>query len=152
HINIKKFGHSFFTMNPLYGPNPRTTIAAQDSLNMIQNKRLATFAGAWTNYGFHKDGITSGLLSAVSLGAKCPFEISMNGGYPTRRKPPPPAKGIKQYVARNPVFTTDAARQEFVKNVNLNIEVVGQKRMVDGSENRLAVWLRFLSQLWLLPS
>ncbi|KAI8616089.1 hypothetical protein BC830DRAFT_1119453 [Chytriomyces sp. MP71] len=147
HINIKKFGHLFVTMNPLYEPNPSKvigewaythplyspeTIAAQDSLNTIQNKHLATFAGAWTNYGFHEDGITSGLLSAVSLGAKCPFEISMNGGYPTRRTPPPPVKGIKPYVARNPVFTTDAARQEFVKNVNLNNEVVGQKRSGDG--------------------
>ncbi|KAI9350122.1 hypothetical protein BDR26DRAFT_833258 [Obelidium mucronatum] len=135
HIDVKKFGHLFVTMNPLYEPNPSKvigeweythplyspeTIAAQDSLNTIQNKNLATFAGAWTNYGFHEDGITSGLLAAVSLGATSPFEISLNGGYPTRRVPPPPPKwaqdvGVEQYVARKPHYQTQEDREKAVR-------------------------------------
>ncbi|KAJ3061061.1 hypothetical protein HDU98_003022, partial [Podochytrium sp. JEL0797] len=108
HIDVKKFGHLFVTMNPLYEPRADTvlgewsythplyspeTIAAQDLLPTIQNTHLTAFAGAWTNYGFHEDGITAGLLAAVSLGATCPFEISLNGGYPTKRGPVPPVKG-----------------------------------------------------------
>ncbi|PWN37801.1 FAD/NAD(P)-binding domain-containing protein [Meira miltonrushii] len=35
----------------------------------------AHFAGAWTNYGFHEDGFSSGLRAAYALGATPPFEI-----------------------------------------------------------------------------
>ncbi|KAJ3026468.1 UNVERIFIED_CONTAM: hypothetical protein HDU68_005600 [Siphonaria sp. JEL0065] len=134
HIDVEKFGHLFVTMNPLYEPSPDKvigeweythplyspeTIAAQDSLNTIQNKNLTTFAGAWTNYGFHEDGITSGLLAAVSLGAECPFQVSLNGGYPTRRVPPPPPSwakdaGVEQYVAKKPHYQSAADRKEQV--------------------------------------
>jgi hypothetical protein len=31
--------------------------------------------GAWTLYGFHEDGFTSGIRTAERLGAKIPFEI-----------------------------------------------------------------------------
>ncbi|KAJ1653834.1 hypothetical protein IWQ61_006128 [Dispira simplex] len=34
------------------------------------------FCGAWTNYGFHEDGLTSGLRAASLLGAHCPFPIT----------------------------------------------------------------------------
>ena len=33
------------------------------------------FCGAWASYGFHEDGLTSGLNAANLLGAKCPFPI-----------------------------------------------------------------------------
>ncbi|KAI8831157.1 hypothetical protein BJ741DRAFT_552596 [Chytriomyces cf. hyalinus JEL632] len=149
HIDPRKFGNVFVTMNPLFEPEASKvvaeyeythplyspeTIAAQDSLNTIQNNNLTTFAGAWTNYGFHEDGLTSGLLAATSLGAICPFEISLNGGYPTRRVPPsPPAWavkefGIKQYVPAKPRFATDEARQAFLKNVLENHSIVGKKK------------------------
>ena len=49
---------------------------AQSRLPEIQNARRVTFAGAWTNYGFHEDGFTSGLKLAVEqFGAEIPFAI-----------------------------------------------------------------------------
>jgi predicted NAD/FAD-binding protein len=35
----------------------------------------AYFAGAWTNYGFHEDGFSSGIRAAYALGATPPFDI-----------------------------------------------------------------------------
>lgn len=34
-----------------------------------------SFVGAWTLFGFHEDGFTSGIRVAEKLGAKIPFEI-----------------------------------------------------------------------------
>ena len=34
-----------------------------------------SFVGAWTLYGFHEDGFTSGVRAAEKLGANIPFEI-----------------------------------------------------------------------------
>lgn len=39
------------------------------------NSDLVSFVGAWTLYGFHEDGFTSGIRAAERLGAKLPFEI-----------------------------------------------------------------------------
>jgi predicted NAD/FAD-binding protein len=52
------------------------SVRAQSRLPEIQNARRVTFAGAWTNYGFHEDGFTSGLKLAVDqFGAEIPFPI-----------------------------------------------------------------------------
>lgn len=49
---------------------------AQENLSSIQNVRGITFAGAWTKYGFHEDGFTSGMMVASKyLGAQAPFTI-----------------------------------------------------------------------------
>jgi len=43
---------------------------------MIQNTRGISYCGAWTKYGFHEDGFSSGLSAAVNhLGAELPFEF-----------------------------------------------------------------------------
>ncbi|KAH8818843.1 amine oxidase [Flagelloscypha sp. PMI_526] len=42
-------------------------VAAQSDLWKIQRKRGISFAGAYTKYGFHEDGFTSGLLAAAEL-------------------------------------------------------------------------------------
>jgi predicted NAD/FAD-binding protein len=92
------------------------TISAQDALNEIQNKNRTLFAGAWTNYGFHEDGCTSGLLAALSLGARLPFPVLLNGGYPTTRTPPSPPEylmerkevPVKPYVAPPPTRLSHA--------------------------------------------
>jgi predicted NAD/FAD-binding protein len=91
HIPRKQFGDVLVTLNPLHPPNPTLTqgrfqyshplytseaIRAQSLLHTIQNKRGISYAGAWTKYGFHEDGFTSGLQVAQDhLGAKLPFEL-----------------------------------------------------------------------------
>lgn len=91
HIPEDKFGHVLVTMNPLHLPDPALTqgrflyshplytqeaVQAQKRLRNIQNKRGISYAGAWTRYGFHEDGFTSGLQAAQeSLGAKLPFDL-----------------------------------------------------------------------------
>ena len=39
------------------------------------NSSEVSFIGAWTLFGFHEDGFTSGIRIAEKLGAKVPFEI-----------------------------------------------------------------------------
>jgi len=42
-------------------------IRAQDRMPEIQGRRLTWFAGAWMGYGFHEDGLMSGLAVADAL-------------------------------------------------------------------------------------
>lgn len=48
-------------------------IAAQSRLHEIQGKDGIWFAGAWTGYGFHEDGLVSGLNVARMLGSDAPW-------------------------------------------------------------------------------
>ncbi|KAH6720206.1 hypothetical protein BKA61DRAFT_508775 [Leptodontidium sp. MPI-SDFR-AT-0119] len=91
HIPENIYGNVLVTLNPLHQPDPALTqgrftyshplytaqaVRAQKQLNRIQNKRGISFAGAWTNYGFHEDGFSSGLRVAQEhLGATLPFEF-----------------------------------------------------------------------------
>ena len=45
-------------------------IAAQQRLPQIQGRAGVWFAGAWTRYGFHEDGLMSGMAAAVGLRAQ----------------------------------------------------------------------------------
>ncbi|KAM5534988.1 hypothetical protein V8D89_011361 [Ganoderma adspersum] len=90
------------TLNPPFEPKPDLTygrykyehpilseeaIRAQSLLPTIQNARGISFAGAWTKYGFHEDGFTSGLRAAAALAgpsAKLPFNI-VSGDRPPDR-------------------------------------------------------------------
>lgn len=47
----------------------RAAIDAQRRLADVQGRRRVWFAGAWTGYGFHEDGLNSGLAVAGSLRA-----------------------------------------------------------------------------------
>jgi len=51
----------------------RAAIAAQAQLTTIQGQRHTWFCGAWTGYGFHEDGLKSGMTVARSLGVEAPW-------------------------------------------------------------------------------
>ncbi len=74
----------FVSLNPLLEPRAdkvlaefdyahpvfdQAAIAAQRRLPQVQGSRRVWFAGAWTGYGFHEDGLKSGLAVAEALGA-----------------------------------------------------------------------------------
>ncbi|TFI26045.1 NAD/FAD-binding protein, partial [Herbaspirillum sp. 3C11] len=46
----------------------QAAIAAQNVLAAIQGKRRTWFAGAWTGYGFHEDGLKSALRVVADFG------------------------------------------------------------------------------------
>jgi predicted NAD/FAD-binding protein len=79
----------FVSLNPLDEPREEaiaaefeyehpvfTTAAleAQKQLHRIQGRSHTWFAGAWTGYGFHEDGMRSGVEVAQALGATLPWD------------------------------------------------------------------------------
>ena len=78
----------FVTLNPVREPNPRQVIAEfeyahpvfdagsqqlQARLETVQGRDGVWFCGAWTGYGFHEDGMRSGVDVALRLGATLPW-------------------------------------------------------------------------------
>ena len=90
-IPTKTYGNVLVTLNPLFPPAPSSVqgewtyhhplynhaaIQAQKMLPAIQNVRGISYCGAWTKYGFHEDGFSSGIKVAMDhLGAKLPFDF-----------------------------------------------------------------------------
>ncbi len=80
------------TMNPLVPPEPATVIQtieydhpvflaesadAKRALRRLQGRDRLWFAGAWTRYGFHEDGLMSGIAVARALGASVPWPTNV---------------------------------------------------------------------------
>lgn len=47
-----------------------TSLAAQRDLHLLNGPRRTAFAGSWQGFGFHEDGIASGLRAAAALGVR----------------------------------------------------------------------------------
>lgn len=73
------------SLNPIDEPDPRlvlgefdyahpvfdaAAVAAQGRLAALQGVQGTWFAGAWTGYGFHEDGLKSGMAVAAALAAR----------------------------------------------------------------------------------
>ncbi|MBH0239754.1 NAD(P)/FAD-dependent oxidoreductase [Methylobrevis albus] len=50
-------------------------LAAQAALPTIQGRNRSWFCGAWTGFGFHEDGLRSGLAVAEALGGAVPWAV-----------------------------------------------------------------------------
>ncbi|KZM21425.1 uncharacterized protein EKO05_0006296 [Ascochyta rabiei] len=90
HIPVSKFDNVLVTLNPEIPPDPALTqaqfeykhplynarmVAAQEELHRIQGKNGVWYAGAWTGYGFHEDGFSSGMKVGLQLGGSVPWEV-----------------------------------------------------------------------------
>lgn len=82
----------FVTLNAQRRPDPALTIAeysyahpgydsstfaAQARLDDIQGRGGVWYAGAWTGWGFHEDGLKSGLRVAQALGARPEWAVDL---------------------------------------------------------------------------
>lgn len=112
HLPEGKYGPILVTMNPPHEPDPKLTqgkyiyrhplytvaaVEAQQRLHEIQNTSGISYCGAWTKYGFHEDGFSSGLKVAMEhLGAKLPFQFT-DSTYSRGRAP---ELAVKDHVVR----------------------------------------------------
>lgn len=112
HIPEKQYGPVLVTLNPLHPPETELTqgvweyshplydakaISSQKLLPTIQNRRGISYCGAWTKYGFHEDGFSSGLAVAVDhLGAELPFDF-VDSTFSRGQKP---TLTLKNHLAR----------------------------------------------------
>lgn len=77
--------------HPMYS---RDAVTAQARLGEIQGADRLWYAGAWTRYGFHEDGLLSAVRIAESLGSALPWADELDATRTlTRRGAPVPMLG-----------------------------------------------------------
>jgi predicted NAD/FAD-binding protein len=82
----------FVTLNPIVEPREqvasfvyhhpqydRASVEAQAALPSVQGVQRTWFCGSYCGYGFHEDGLRSGLEVAASLGAPAPWAAGATG-------------------------------------------------------------------------
>ncbi|MCJ1476494.1 hypothetical protein MMC13_005160 [Lambiella insularis] len=145
HIPTETFGNVLVTLNPIHPPKPElvqgswtyehplynaAAIRAQSLLPRIQNTRGISYAGAWTKYGFHEDGLSSGLKVAMEhLGATLPFEF-VDSTFSRGRKP---VLGGRDYAVR--IFVRLV--QILVLLIGLGVNRVWPGRGPDGARRKI---------------
>ncbi|KAI1376110.1 FAD/NAD(P)-binding domain-containing protein [Hypoxylon crocopeplum] len=154
HIPREGFGDVLVTLNPIHEPKPETVqgrysyshplynpaaIRGQQALPKIQNTRGISYAGAWTKYGFHEDGFSSGLhVAQAHLGAKLPFEF-IDSTYSRGRQP---RLGIvdlfvRLFVLIIQTFIIDLLKRIFTRSNRVTpaqVNGIG-KRVVNGKQS-----------------
>lgn len=64
-IGTFRFSHPIFDA---------AALRAQAQLPRVQGRRRTWFCGAWAGYGFHEDGLRSGMAVANALGVRAPWQ------------------------------------------------------------------------------
>lgn len=138
HIPRQPFGDVLVTLNPLFEPDPKTvqgryeyrhplyntkSIHAQGLLPKIQNTRGISYCGAWTKYGFHEDGFSSGLhVAKEHLGARLPFEF-VDSTYSRGRTP---TLGLMDYLLRLIILVVHVFMVIPLERIVDGLSIVGQ--------------------------
>ncbi len=101
----------FVSMNPIEEPDPAlvhgeyaydhpvfdaAAIRAQSAMARIQGRGGVYYAGAWLGYGFHEDGLRSGLEAAARLGVAAPWKTPTDA---LRQLPAAASLGIPEHAA-----------------------------------------------------
>lgn len=94
--------------HPMYS---REAIAAQAELPTIQGADRLWYAGAWTRYGFHEDGMLSGVRVAEALGVAPPWADELDSTR-TRAKPGAPTPMLGQKRALRPGEEPKVAQEQ----------------------------------------
>lgn len=120
HLPESRHGPVLVTLNPPFPPDPKkvvakfnyehpmmtnASVATQEHLPSVQNKRGISYVGAWTKYGFHEDGFSSSfkLLVDEPFNVKPPFKHQE-----AQRKLP--KAGLVEGVARTTVSGLEKVR------------------------------------------
>ncbi|KAL9054844.1 MAG: hypothetical protein Q9206_003381 [Seirophora lacunosa] len=144
HIPRSIYGDVLVTLNPLHPPDPALTqgtwsyshplytaeaMRCQKLLPRIQNTRGVSYCGAWTKYGFHEDGFSSGLKVAVEhLGAELPFAF-VDSTFSRGRRP---VLGWADHVVRVVVLVVQILiflSEIVVGRVGVGVLGVGKRRV-----------------------